>query len=138
MDKMIKILEKEEDALKTVALWQGKLREAVKERDWKKFSESANNIDSLMQEFQSLEEGREDASFETQDKERINSAIMRVRQKLLRIKIENSAIGQVIKTTRLFVARVLDTALPQRKNKIYTRKGYNVSSPQSVLVDRLF
>ena len=60
----------------------------------------------------------------------------RMRTKLLKCKVENQVISNYVNVTREFIAEVVEKALPQTRNKNYTKFGtVTQPKPASVLVD---
>ena len=60
----------------------------------------------------------------------------RLRTKLLKCKVENQVISNYVNVTREFIAEVVEKALPQTRNKNYTKYGtITQPEPASVLVD---
>lgn len=61
-----------------------------------------------------------------------------VRGKLSRSKIENEALNAFIKVAREFLQGVLDRAIPDRRNPVYSNRGSVVqSSPESLVLDAI-
>ena len=61
-----------------------------------------------------------------------------LRGKLVKCRTENKALSDYISVTRNFVRKVIDNALPQTRNKVYTKSGIVQKQPQSVVVNTLF
>ena len=62
-----------------------------------------------------------------------------LRTKLLKCKAENKAFASYVNISRTFVQQVVERALPQSRNKNYSRNGNIVQpQPQSVVVNQLF
>ena len=57
-----------------------------------------------------------------------------VRSKLVKSKIENQVLNEYVSTTRKFLQRVFDDALPESRNKIYDRYGRIVKNEASSLI----
>lgn len=129
----------EQDVITTKLLrWQGIFRKAVLDKNWARLMSSANSIDELTVRFNELDKKAQmyksdEASFTIEE----SKLIADVKRKLLKIQIENKAISDYIKITRDFVKRLIDTALPQSRPKLYTRRGYTAAQPQSVVLNAL-
>mgnify|MGYP006974640767 FL=1 len=62
-----------------------------------------------------------------------------VRGKLVKSRTENKVLSEYINITKGFVQSIIDNALPQSRNKLYSRNGNIIQSqPQSVVVNTLF
>ena len=65
--------------------------------------------------------------------------MLKLHSKLLRSKIENQILNKYIETSRNFVQGILDNAVPQRRNVLYSRSGKIIKrEPESVVLNRIF
>ena len=65
--------------------------------------------------------------------------ILTLHSKLLKSKIENQILNRYIETSRNFVQGILDNAIPQRRNVLYSRNGKIIKrEPESVVLNRIF
>ena len=59
-----------------------------------------------------------------------------MRAKLLKCKIENQALSKYVNITKNFIQGVVDNALPQSRNKVYSKNGKIVQpQPQSIVLN---
>ena len=70
---------------------------------------------------------------------KISSTLSKVRTKLARSKIENSALNTYVSAANGFLRGVFDKIIPQRRNTVYNRYG-KMAKPavQSLVIDRVF
>lgn len=145
--KYKEILLKEDSVLSDVIASQAELRAAVNAKDWTNLMKVVSDINLEMDKFNRLDDERENflkaekgiavgsADF---DKD-TNELLARVRGKLVRCRTENKALGDFINITRNFVQKIIDTALPQSRVKVYGKCGCFVQKqPDSVVVNTLF
>ncbi len=134
------ILEKENETLDCLLDCQSNVHIAVKTRNWIGLEEYLEKIRVLSLEFSALEEEREAACATGQEISVEEKALMlKLHSKLLRSKIENQILNKYIETSRSFVQGILDNAVPQRRNVLYSRSGKIIKrEPESVVLNRIF
>lgn len=138
-NEYIEILLEENKVLSEVLENQALLRKTVNDKDWSNLLDVISRINLLMDSFNILDEKREKiASGKKNDSEEEKKLLSEAKSKLLRLRTENKALSEYIDITRGFVRKTIDEALPQSKNKLYTKKGYSVHQPESVVVNTLF
>lgn len=145
--KYKEILLKEDSVLSDVIASQAELRAAVNAKDWTNLMKVVSDINLEMDKFNRLDDERESflraekgmaAGSADFDKD-TNELFARVRGKLVRCRTENKALGDFINITRNFVQKIIDTALPQSRVKVYGKYGSFVQKqPDSVVVNTLF
>lgn len=145
--KYKEILLKEDSVLSDVIASQEELRAAVNAKDWTNLMKVVSDINLEMDKFNRLDDERESflkaekgiaAGSADFDKD-TNELLARVRGKLVRCHTENKALGDFINITRNFVQKIIDTALPQSRVKVYGKCGCFVQKqPDSVVVNTLF
>ena len=136
--KVLEILNQENETLDKLLDCQSNVHIAVKTKNWIGLEEDLENIRRLSFEFSALEEKREAiSSVEIGVEEK--SLMLRLHSKLLRSKIENQILNKYIETSRNFVQGILDNAVPQRRNVLYSRSGKIIKrEPESVVLNRIF
>lgn len=136
------ILLQEDAVLSDVISSQSELRAAVNAKSWTDLMKVVSDINLEMDKFNRLDAAREEASksAEIADFEAENAELLaKVRGKLVRCRAENKALGDFINITRNFVQKIIDTALPQSRNRLYGKGGGFVQKqPDSVVVNTLF
>ncbi len=133
------VLEKEDKVISEVLVEQNRLREAVIEKDWIELVDVTARLNFLMDSFNELDAERESLASEKKSySEEENNLLALVRGKLVQCRSENKALGDYIDITKGFVQKTIDEALPQSKNRLYSKKGYIVQQPESVVVNTLF
>ena len=136
--QVMDILEKENDTLDRLLDCQSSVHVAVKTRNWIGLEEDMEKIRQLSLEFSALEEEREkicDPEISGEEK----AMMLKLHAKLLKSKIENQILNKYIETRRSFVQGILENAVPQRRNIIYSRNGKVLKrEPESVVLNRIF
>ena len=132
------ILVKEEGILDELVKAQNQLRKAVTEKNWESLTKIINNINTVSGNFLEADAEREDI----QDMMKMDEVkpyferLGNMRAKLLKCKIENQALSKYVNITKNFIQGVVDDALPQSGNKVYSKTGKIVQpQPQSVVLN---
>ena len=135
------ILEKEEGILDELVKAQNQLRKAVTEKNWESLTKIINNINTVSGNFLEADAEREDI----QDMMKMDEVkpyferLGNMRAKLLKCKIENQALSKYVNITKNFIQGVVEDALPQSGNKVYSKTGKIVQpQPQSVVLNMDF
>lgn len=132
------ILAEEENLLDRLAEKQAVLRRVIIEKDWESLLDSISDINQISDSFQHFDLRRDELQeqLKTEELKPYFERIARLRSKLLKCKLENQVISNYVNVTKDFIAEVIDKALPQNRNKNYTKNG-TITQPQtaSVLVD---
>ena len=143
MDKMEfeQILVKEEGILDELVKAQNQLRKAVTEKNWESLTKIINTINTVSGNFLEADAEREDI----QDMMKMDEVkpyferLGNMRAKLLKCKIENQALSKYVNITKNFIQGVVEDALPQSGNKVYSKTGKIVQpQPQSVVLNMDF
>lgn len=138
MSEFLVILSEQDEVATKLLRWQAIFRKAVQDKNWAKLMSSAQMIDELTNEFNALDAAFGDTADGavrlTSEEAKLASA---VKQKLLKIQIENKATSDYIRITRDFVQKLIATALPQSRPKLYTRRGYQSADTNSVVLNAL-
>ncbi len=135
------ILEKEEQILDDLLKSQGQLRKAVTDKNWESLTRIINTINTISSNFLETDSEREDMQ-DMMKMDEVRPYFERLgdmRTKLLKCKIENQALSKYVNITKNFIQGVVDDALPQSGNKVYSKSGRIVQpQPQSVVLDMNF
>ncbi len=142
MDELIKeystVLAEEENLLDRLAEKQKMLRVAITNKDWESLTGHINEVNLISESFQKFDVRRDEIQeqLKTDEIKPYLERLSRLRTKLLKCKVENQVISNYVNVTREFIAEVVEKALPQTRNKNYTKYG-TITQPQtaSVLVD---
>ncbi|MCR5046497.1 MAG: hypothetical protein K6A42_07970 [Treponema sp.] len=137
-NQVLDILNKENETLDRLLDCQSNVHIAVKTKNWIGLEEDLEKIRQISLEFSALEEKREAiSSVEISPEEK--SLMLKLHSKLLKSKIENQILNKYIETSRSFVQGILDNAVPQRRNVLYSHNGKIVKrEPESVVLNRIF
>ena len=134
--QLIAVMQQENALLDTILEQQAVLHRCVTERDWRGLEGAMSNLQALSDTFSELETTRSALCEKCNIAQESDVApvLRQVRGKLLKSKVENSALNAYIKTTRRFLQGVFDSVVPQRRNKVYSRTGAIVKPEMSSLV----
>ena len=138
--------------LETIYEHQKIVRTSVVNKDWTPLQEIFSKIDTLSQEFSTLEAHRISVSLKLyknpddifalsvllpmEMRVKIIEVYQSVKRNLLISKIENDSINEYIRVTQNFMQKVFDEVLPQRRNTLYSSKGEVIKNqPTSVILD---
>ena len=132
------VLEREEKILDELVKNQNLLRRAVTEKSWVSLTKIINTINCISTSFLEADAERE----AIQDMMKIDEVkpyferLGNMRAKLLKCKIENQALSKYVNITKNFIQGVVEDALPQSGNKVYSKSGKIVQpQPQSVVLN---
>ena len=135
------ILEREEGILDELVKAQDQLRKSVTEKNWESLTRIINTINTVSGNFLEADAQRE----ELQDMMKMDEVkpyferLGNMRAKLLKCKIENQALSKYVNITKNFIQGVVEDALPQSRNKVYSKTGKIVQPmPQSVVLNMDF
>ncbi len=135
------ILVKEEGILDELVKAQNQLRKAVTDKNWESLTKIINTINTVSGNFLEADAEREDI----QDMMKMDEVkpyfgrLASMRSKLLKCKIENQALSKYVNITKNFIQGVVEDALPQSGNKVYSKTGKIVQPmPQSVVLNMDF
>ena len=142
MDKIISeysdILVQEENLLDRLAERQLVLRKSIVEKDWNALLDLISELNQISDSFQKLDARRDEIqeNLKSEELKPHSERLGRLRTKLLKCKCENQVISNYVNVTREFISEVVSKAIPQTRNKNYTKYG-TMTQPQasSVLVD---
>lgn len=135
------ILNREDEVLTSLSEKQSEFKAAVREKNWEKLTSVINEINLQADSFADIDSQREclQQQMETAEVKEYTEKLSALRAKLLKWKIENKALEKYVGITRDFIKGIVDNALPQSRNKVYSKKGMIVQpQPQSVVVNQLF
>ena len=135
------ILNREDEVLTSLSEKQSEFKAAVREKNWEKLTSVINEINLQTDSFADIDSQRESLQqqMEAGDVKKYTEKLSTLRAKLLKWKIENKALEKYVEITRDFIKGIVDNALPQSRNKVYSKKGMIVQpQPQSVVVNQLF
>ncbi len=142
MEELIKeyanVLAEEENLLDHLTEKQELLRKAITEKDWECLVGHINEVNLISDNFHNFDIRRDEIQqqLKTEEIKPYFERLGRLRTKLLKCKVENQVISNYVNVTREFIAEVVEKALPQTRNKNYTKFGtVTQSKPASVLVD---
>ena len=138
--RVIEVLNEQNSILDVVLQKQQELRISVNEKNWTNLMTVISEINLSMDKFNKLDEEREEiTTAEDVSNSEYKRILSTVRGKLVKSRTENKVLSEYINITKGFVQSIIDNALPQSRNKLYSRSGNIIQSqPQSVVVNTLF
>lgn len=138
LNEFSNILAQEENLLDRLSEKQVVLRKSVTEKDWECLVELISEVNMISDSFQKFDVRRDEIQQQLKSDELkpFYDRLARLRTKLLKCKVENQVISNYVNVTRQFISEVVEKALPQTRNKNYTKYG-TITQPKaaSVLVD---
>lgn len=138
LNEFSSILSEEENLLDRLTEKQRILRKSLVEKDWEILQAQISEINQISDSFQKFDISRDEIQnqFTTEELKPYFERLTRLRSKLLKCKVENQVISNYVNVIREFISEVVAKALPQTRNKNYTKYG-TITQPQaaSVLVD---
>ena len=134
--KLITIMQEESALLDTILQQQSVLHLCVTKRKWDGLETATTHLQALSDTFTELEKQRAELAsrVNTSSEDELAPVLQQVRSKLLKSKVENSALNEYIKMTRRFLQGVFDSVVPQRRNTLYSRTGEIVKPELSSLI----
>lgn len=152
------ILRTEITILSDLYLFQKRMYECVLVRDWVLLETETSSSEVLVNSFLEQEkirinilsslipeiEGSKDfyrvtALFPEVERVKINTLFREMKRLLLLSKTENEVFNAYVSNARSVVSGMIETFLPARKNKIYTRRGSLASAKvENLVVNRSF
>jgi len=135
---------------------QKRMYQAVVARDWVAVQEESDLLRTFTENFQDYESRRKvllssyaashpgltanavfytvSCTFSGEDRDRLNALYRENRRLLVVSKSENDALNRYVVNAKHIVSGILETIVPARKNKIYTRKGAIAQTASECLV----
>lgn len=141
VEKLDAVLDEENKLLDELIIKQAELRKAVSDKDWEKLTSAIAEINKISDSFQEFDYQRDkiQSQLKTDELKPCFEKIGTVRSKLLKCKIENKVLSDYVNIAKTFVQEVVDKAIPQTRNKNYSRYGKIVQPQvQSVVLNQLF
>jgi hypothetical protein len=151
------ILTKEIEILEKIPPLQGMIRDAVIKREWTDYEALTETVNELGERFETLDAEREAlflalggekepesfyawaAKLPSHEREEIAALYRRLKMTALQIRIANDTLMEYLREVKSAVAGVLERAYPDRRGKMYSRKGTEREADmRSVMVNRTF
>lgn len=135
------ILFKEEKNLENLSETQKLVKNSVMERNWEKLMLNIAELNRLSDDFVKIDENRDELQKKLSEKELSNyyEKLGKLRAQLLKCKVENRVLSEYVNVAKDFIQEVVQKAIPQARNKNYSRTGKFIQpQPQSVVVNQLF
>jgi len=141
-EQLEEILLHETGVLSSLHVCQKRMYESVLIRDWLAFQKETEVSETISNSFLELEKKRIEVArsilsdvegstdfyritiaIQEPMRSRINSLFRDVKRLLLLSKTENDVLNTYVSNARTLVSGLIETALPARRNKIYTKHG---------------
>ena len=140
-------LTKEENLLDSIIASQKQVRLFVTKRDWFGLESEMKVLEDKANDFVALEDEKNqllDKAKVEIGEESVNQIckeeflLKEVKRKLIFSKIENDSLNTYIEITKKFLEGIYETAMPNRRNTLYSRTGNIVKHvPESMLINTL-
>lgn len=135
------VLDKEAKVLTELADKQVAVKQSVIDRDWENLVVLISDVNRLSDTFKEIDVKRDQLqkSLDENTLKNYYSQLGSLRSQLLKCKVENRVITDYVNIAKTFIQEVVEKALPQSRNKNYSRNGKIVQpQPLSVVVNQLF
>jgi hypothetical protein len=135
------ILQDEDKVLSELYEKQEAVKQSVIDRNWDLLVPLLADVNSLTEKFRTLDSKRDDVqkAFSEDEVKVFYTKLAALRSLLLKCKVQNRVLTDYVNIARDFIKDVVDKALPQTRNKSYSRTGKIVQpQPVSVVVNQLF
>ncbi|MDD7268286.1 MAG: hypothetical protein SO112_06740 [Treponema sp.] len=135
------VLDKEAKVLTELADKQVAVKQSVIDRDWENLVVLISDVNRLSDSFKEIDLKRDQLqnSLDENTLKNYYSQLGSLRSQLLKCKVENRVITDYVNIAKTFIQEVVEKALPQSRNKNYSRNGKIVQpQPLSVVVNQLF
>ena len=135
------VLDKEAKVLTELADKQAAVKQSVIDRDWENLVALISDVNRLSDAFKEIDVKRDQLqkSLDENTLKNYYSQLGSLRSQLLKCKVENRVITDYVNIAKTFIQEVVEKALPQSRNKNYSRNGKIVQpQPLSVVVNQLF
>ena len=157
-EQLEEILLHETGVLSSLHVCQKRMYESVLIRDWLAFQKETEVSETISNSFLELEKKRIEVArsilsdvegstdfyritiaIQEPMRSRINSLFRDVKRLLLLSKTENDVLNTYVSNARTLVSGLIETALPARRNRIYTKHGSLASkNVESMVLNRSF
>lgn len=133
------LLEQEIALVEKILECQASVYSTVKEKNWVNLERDIGCLNELSSQFSALEAKRDSlVAKQGEAGEYTRELLAKLRSSLLKSKVQNFALNTYIETMQNFVRGVLDNAVPQRRNVLYSREGKILKpEPQSVVLNKI-
>lgn len=163
--RLFDILESQSSLLANIIDTQKKIHEAVIAKNWESLQIDLATLDALSQKFALVEHERDAlctppcaeesgdsaeqrleandfydtiALFPREEQDALVGAFTKLRRKLFTSKIENTGLTAYLKITRDFLQGIFDTAVPNRRSRVYSHTGAIINAaPDSLVLNTL-
>ena len=135
------VLDKEAKVLTELADKQVAVKQSVIDRDWENLVVLISDVNRLSDAFKEIDVKRDQLQnlLDENTLKNYYSQLGSLRSQLLKCKVENRVITDYVNIAKTFIQEVVEKALPQSRNKNYSRNGKIVQpQPLSVVVNQLF
>lgn len=135
------VLVKEGEILSELSVKQAAVKQSVVEREWEQLVKLLSEVNHLSDSFKDLDMKRDEIQNQLDEDtlKKYYDQLGNLRSQLLKCKVENRVLTDYVNIAKTFVQEVVEKALPQSRNKNYSKNGKIVQpQPLSVVVNQLF
>jgi hypothetical protein len=157
-EKCLSVLLREKDLLGEIASMQTKVREAVIGREWTDFDSMLDTLNSLSDEFQTLESDRVElfkAAYDEkgeatdfysmilqlapEQRSRITEVYRNLKIEFFKVRMVNDTLTTYLNEAKTVVTSFLEAAFPERRSQVYSRSGVPIPlDMRSLIVNQSF
>lgn len=118
---------------------QADIYSMVKEKNWVNLESDIGRLNNLSSRFSAMEAKRDALTAKSGEAaEDSKELLAMLRSRLLKSKVQNFALNTYIETMQNFVRGILENAVPQRRNVLYSREGKLLKpEPESVVLNKV-
>lgn len=129
-----------------IAAIQAGVKQAALNREWADFEARMDELKAIGGEFEELDERRvrlfggeadfyaQCARFPEEQRRTLAECFRRLKAEITKIRLENDALLQYIGETRTVIAGALDILFPERRGRLYSRRGMQVQADMRSMV----
>lgn len=146
-DQFRDILERENALTGRIAAIQGEVKQAVLGREWADFEAQIAALAEAGEEFEELEAARVEifgegeagfyaqcARFPEEERRVLTELYRRLKTETIKVRLENDGLSKYIAETRLVISGALDILYPERRGRLYSRRGMQVQPDMSSMM----
>jgi hypothetical protein len=143
------VLSRERELAGAVLAVQSSVKQAVLNREWTDFEKAMETLAGIGGEFEELdaqraalfEQGAGEGGFYAlaarlpgPEREELTAVYRALKQDIFRIKLENEALMAYLGEARIMIAGFLEAVFPERKGRLYSRRGTRIEADMRSLV----
>ncbi|MDR1902242.1 MAG: hypothetical protein LBQ88_08200 [Treponema sp.] len=157
-EKCLSVLLREKELLGEITSMQAQVRQAVIDREWTDFDSMLNILNSLGDEFQTLESDRVElfkaaldgndegtdfygmiVQLQPEQRSKITEVYRNLKMEFFKVRMANDTLTTYLNEAKTVVTSFLEAAFPERRNHVYSRSGVPIPQDmRSLIVNQSF